>query len=154
VIHLSVITMPALEIVGVVLGAISLLICIVQGHESAMGTLWAFRHWRVVLGRMRRGLMILMVSYNLTIRTLYAPFTSRAELEEMMEDTQSDLWRDSRILDGLRSQLGLAVTAYELLVLEIDRLINKLKELLHMKKLSTVSILMSSILATLPIFRT
>jgi hypothetical protein len=85
--------MSGLEAAGVALGAISVLIGLIEGQETALDKLWAFGHWKVVLGRTRRGLRILTASYELSISTLYAPLTTRTELDTMMADSQCALWR-------------------------------------------------------------
>ncbi|EER25963.1 hypothetical protein D8B26_008293 [Coccidioides posadasii str. Silveira] len=94
------------EIAGLVLGSIPLVISALENYENLLDPTKAFLKYRGQLSRATRELVNQYTSYEQSMQILLSPITDPQELLDMMENANSELWRDKEIEAALRKKLG------------------------------------------------
>jgi hypothetical protein len=108
------------EAVGLVLGAIPLIISALEHYEDFASPTISFIHWRRHLRRLIQELYTIQASYDQAIRLLLKPFADLADQIKMMEDPRSELWIEGDIADSLRDKLGLVYRPFTLTINEMS----------------------------------
>ncbi len=143
--------MSGIEVAGLVLGAIPLLVVALQHHEACEDKVTIFVYWRKYLARTRRTLLLLHVSYKMTLKTVLKPITDDVELEELLDKPESSLWRSRDIRDALRRGLHDAYEPFLSLTMEVNDIIIEVLNHLDLDRDAAVSILrLDPLLATTP----
>jgi hypothetical protein len=118
--------MSGIEVVGLMLGAIPLLISALEHYEECLDPTIAFFKWNSELKQARRRLFYAHTSYVLSIKALLAPITTDTELDEMMDDASSRLWTDGDLAKHLKRALGVSYRPYLMTVKEIEEVLKSL----------------------------
>jgi hypothetical protein len=71
---------------------------------------------------------------------MLTPITNDQELNEMMDDTESGLWKDADLADQLRQRLGKAYNPYLSTIKEIEGIMKTLAEKLDIAGAAKVSL--------------
>ncbi|KAK3937486.1 hypothetical protein QBC46DRAFT_460845 [Diplogelasinospora grovesii] len=100
--------MSGIEVVGLILGALPLVISAIEHYESNLDRAVAFFKWKDELEKAMRELNLLL------------DVASNSELEEMMSDAQSPLWKSGELADALQHKLGVAYKLYMHIVKEME----------------------------------
>ena len=90
------------ETAGLILGVFPLVISALEHYEDAIDPARAFVKWKGELSKVIRDLYMSLTTYNLTVRVLLRPIVSKQDLDEMMEDPKSNLWKDDALANELR----------------------------------------------------
>ncbi|KAJ3540646.1 hypothetical protein NM208_g1556 [Fusarium decemcellulare] len=98
------------EVAGIVLGTIPLIISALEHYDDMIEPLVAFVHWKGQLSGLTRRLRNCQVFYDMNIRLLLKQSVNDQDINNMIEDPRSNLWRDSALVDDLQFKLG---TAYQ-----------------------------------------
>ncbi|RDW59872.1 hypothetical protein BP6252_12959 [Coleophoma cylindrospora] len=151
--------MSGIEIVGLLLGAIPLVISALEHYEDALDPAIAFIKWgrelsvatqslwypvepRPVfartLTRSSRG-RFQNTSYTQSIQLLLRPITSDQELVDMMNDSDNVLWKSDDMAVALRDRLGDAYVAYMETIAEIQKITQSLAEKLNIDGAQQIS---------------
>ncbi|KAF2220081.1 hypothetical protein BDZ85DRAFT_303225 [Elsinoe ampelina] len=113
--------MSGLEVVGVVFGAIPLIISALEHYEAINDKRRTFRHFGQHLANAIVSLHAQYASFEYTIRLLLLPVTSNGQLDEMLHDASCRHWSDQGIEDGLRERLGNAYPQYRSTMVNIQQ---------------------------------
>lgn len=122
-----------LEVAGVVLGAIPLVIAALENYENFLDPLKAFVRYHGELSRATRQLVNYYTSFEQSIQILLTPIADPQELQDMMENTASELWKDKEIEEALQKRLGTSYHAYIRTVREIEGAITSIAEHLNIE---------------------
>jgi hypothetical protein len=101
-----------IEVAGLMLGAIPLIISALEDYESFLDPTKAFFRYRGELSRATRQLVNCYTSYEQSIQILLTPIIDPQVLHDMMESTDSEVWKDEEIAEALQNRLGLSYRAY------------------------------------------
>ncbi|KAF5005061.1 hypothetical protein FDECE_8477 [Fusarium decemcellulare] len=144
------------EIAGLVLGAIPLLISALEHYEDVVEPAVAFLHWRGQLSTMTRRLQMGHTAYDQNMRLLLKYAANDQDIEYMIEDPQSPLWKEPSLVDELQSRLGRAYAPSITTIQEIADIMIYIAAYLNIDGSSTVTYqgLGAIILANPPISQT
>ncbi|ERF72611.1 hypothetical protein EPUS_08747 [Endocarpon pusillum Z07020] len=120
-----------IEVAGVVLAAIPLVISALETYENLLDPTKAFFKYGAELSRATRQLVNYYTSYEQSIRILLTPIADPQELHDMMENTDSELWKDNEIEQALQDRLGTSYRAYIRTVREIESTMTSIAEHLN-----------------------
>ncbi|KAK6541414.1 hypothetical protein TWF694_007226 [Orbilia ellipsospora] len=104
--------MSGIEIAGLLLGAIPLVISALEHYEDIIGPTKAFFKYKGELDRAIRDLRNQHALFEQSIELLLAPVTDGQQLNEMIDNTNSGLWKDPDIEGRLKENLGRAYQPY------------------------------------------
>jgi hypothetical protein len=107
-------------------------------YEDGLGPAKAFWKWGDQLSQVTRELWYQHTSYELTTRVLLSPITTDAELDEMMSDSRSRLWKSGSMGSQLQRKLGPAYKAYLYTMTEMEEIMKNIAENLDIDKAATV----------------
>lgn len=124
--------MAGIEVVGLVLGAIPLVISALEHYDDLLAPTKAFMRSKHHLTRLTRELYIIRASYDQAIRLLLKPCADLREQMNMMDDPQDKLWTEGDIADALRDRLGPVYDALLLVVAEVSEILVKIVMCLNM----------------------
>lgn len=96
------------EIAGLVLGAIPLLISALEHYEDVVEPAVAFWQWKGQLSNITRHLYMGHTAYEQNVRILLSQTVDDEDLNTMINDPGSDLWKTNELTNGLQSRLGSA----------------------------------------------
>jgi len=113
------VAMSGIEVAGLVLGSLPLIISALEHYESSLDRALAFFKWKGELDKAMRELWIQHSSYEMTLRSLLVGVVEDGDLEEMLVQPHSPLWKRPEVTDGLQYKLGAAYRVYEYTVLEM-----------------------------------
>jgi hypothetical protein len=122
-----------IEVAGLVLGAIPLVISALENVENFLNPTKAFVRYRGELSRATRQLVNYYTSYEQSIQILLTPIADPQELHNMMENTDSELWKDKEIEEALQIRLGTSYRAYIRTVREIEGAMMSIAEHLNIE---------------------
>lgn len=111
------------ETAGLVLASLPILISALENYEDIVGPTKQFFRWKKYKRKLVQELYTLRASFDQAILVLLKPIAEPEELNAMMEDLGSDLWRTGSIADDLRNTLG---SAYDPLILTIREIAEEL----------------------------
>lgn len=114
--------MSGIEIAGLVLAAILLLVASLEHYELVSGPFKVFLNFKDELSGAIRQLQTQHVLFEQAIYLLLRPITMDDELNEMMRDTSSMLWRDWAIGQELEPSLRKVYSAYMKTITHIQNL--------------------------------
>jgi hypothetical protein len=115
--------MSGVEVAGLLLGVIPLVISALEHYEDFIGPSVAFVKYHGNLGRAVRELRNQHALFEQTILILLAPITKPEERSDMIDNSDSELWKDAGIEQALREALGGAYPAYMSVFHDIQRII-------------------------------
>ena len=125
--------MSGIEIAGLVLGAIPLVISALEHYENIIGPAKAFYKYGNELSQLTQGLATQYASFEQSMLILLTPITNDAELNEMIDNTNSALWKDPDIDQALRGKLGKAYGAYTRKAQDVQRIMISIAKSLSIK---------------------
>jgi hypothetical protein len=132
--------MSGIEVAGLLLGVIPLVISALEHYEGTLEPTIAFFKWNSELSAAVRKLWMQHTLYEQSIRLMLTPITNDQELNEMMDDTESGLWKDADLADQLRQRLGKAYNPYLSTIKEIEGIMKTLAEKLDIAGAAKVSL--------------
>lgn len=138
--------MSGIEITGLLLGSLPLLISAIEHYNDGLAPAKAFWKWGDQLSHFTRELWYQHTSYELTVRVLLSPITTDAELDEMMSDPESKLWKSGRMGAQLHEKLGPAYKAYLYTIKEIEEILKSIANNLDIDRDANVFLHPSDIL--------
>lgn len=109
------------EIVGLVLGAIPLLISALEHYEDFVEPTVAFFKWRGQLSKITRRLLMGHTDYELNVRLLLKQVVKDEDLAKMIDDPQNDKWKSDWLVEDLSEKLG---TAYQPTISTIQEIVD------------------------------
>lgn len=109
-----------IEVAGLVLGAIPLVLSALENYENFLDPTKSFFKYQGELSRATRQLANCYTSYEQSIQILLTPIADPQELQDMMENTGSELWKDNEIDEALQKRLGTSYRACIRTVREIE----------------------------------
>ncbi|OCL12164.1 hypothetical protein AOQ84DRAFT_285759 [Glonium stellatum] len=112
--------MAGVEAAGFILAAIPLVISALEHYETGLGKVKAFWKWEDELSDAIRKLWYHYTSYELTIRVLLTTIATTTQLEEMVANPNSELWKNSEMEEKFQVRLGSAYKAYTYTMTEIE----------------------------------
>ena len=104
--------MSGIEVAGLVLGALPLLIAAVEAYQSSLDPLTAFFKWKDELEKAMRELWVQHSYFELTLRSLLQQVAGPAEVDAMISDFNSSLWKSPELANRLKSKLQTAYKVY------------------------------------------
>ncbi|CAJ2511366.1 Uu.00g069910.m01.CDS01 [Anthostomella pinea] len=118
--------MSGLEVAGLVLGALPLVITALEHYESSIDHAKAFYKYEYELERTMSELWMEHLNYDMTLKTLLMGITSPLELEEMMNQPDSPLWKSNELAAELQDKLGVAYNAYLHIIKQMEKQVKDL----------------------------
>ena len=112
-----------MEAVGLVLGAIPLLISALEHYEDFKEPTITFFHWKRTLKKLIQELCMIRASYDQAIRLLLKPIADVSDLNTMMDDPTCELWTDGDIADELRGRLGTVYEPFKIAIGEVAEIL-------------------------------
>ncbi|PSN59642.1 hypothetical protein BS50DRAFT_537095 [Corynespora cassiicola Philippines] len=112
--------MSGIEIVGVVLGAIPLIIAALENYESASDRVADFIKWRGQLSALIQSLWMHQTSYHMSLRYILEPILNPEEIEAMILNSGHGMWENKDVALALQGRLGFAYQVYMKTVSDID----------------------------------
>ncbi|KAK6331780.1 hypothetical protein TWF718_002321 [Orbilia javanica] len=104
--------MSGIEIAGLVLGAIPLVISALEHYEDIIGPTKAFFKFQGELDHAIRELRVQYTLFEQSMEVLLRPITTDHQLNDMIDNSNSNLWQDPDIEEELRKNLGRAYPSY------------------------------------------
>ncbi|CAI0644042.1 unnamed protein product [Colletotrichum noveboracense] len=96
------------EAVGIVLGAVPLLISALEHYQDIIGPVVRFKNWRGELGTIILRLVTERASYDQNLRIMLLRAVGSDDLEQMIADPQSQTWRSEGFAEDMKIELGRA----------------------------------------------
>ena len=97
-----------------------LVIAALENYENFLDPTKAFVRYRGELSRATQQLDNYYTSYEQSIQILLAPIADPQKLHDMMENTDSELWKEKEIEEALQRRLGSSYRAYIRTVRDIE----------------------------------
>ncbi|KAF2220092.1 hypothetical protein BDZ85DRAFT_31732 [Elsinoe ampelina] len=116
--------MSGIEVAGLVLAAIPLLIPALEHYDEVVDSTTAFFRFQGELGRIIRRLRNLLDSFEQSLEVLLRPITEASERQDMLDNTQSQLWQDAEIAQSLKDHLEGRYAPYMLTIRDIERIVS------------------------------
>ena len=150
--------MSGVEVAGLVLGCLPLIIqgalgrsgsgsCHptnkrtigIESYNEGLDPIKSFARWRSELPQFIRKLRNQHVHYAQTIRILFEPITTEAELAEMMASPGSaELWKGKAMVEKLQERLQDSYQAYQGTIVDIERITKKIASKLDLDRATEV----------------
>ena len=130
--------MSGIEIAGLVLGAISLLISAIEHYNNGLEPIKVFWMWQGKLSETRSSLLQQYTSYTMTLQLLLKDITDNEELDNIISNPGSDLWKNLDIEERIRAKLVVAYTSYLDIIREIKGIILVLSKHLDLDRATIV----------------
>ena len=122
-----------IEVAGLLLGALPIVISALENYENLLDPTKAFFKYGGEIAQATRQLVNYYTSYEQSIQILLTPIADPQELHDMMENTDSELWKDKEIEEALQTRLGTSYRAYLRTVREIEGAIMSIAEHLNIE---------------------
>jgi hypothetical protein len=114
------------ETASLVLAVVPLIIYALDNYENAIGPTKAFIKWKGNIAKAKHELYVLYAAYDQILRVLLRPVISKDDLQIMIEDMNSENWKQGKISEDLRCYLG---ASYLAVTMEIEQIAKDLLEI-------------------------
>ena len=136
--------MSGVEIAGLVLGAVPLLISACEHYVEGIDTMKKWWRFEREISNTKRTLIAEQVVLQGTCERLLDGLVSASKLEHLLENAGSEEWKDKDLEKKLKHRLGKAYASFLACLLEMERLVGALSEMLEVSSKAEVRFFMGS----------
>lgn len=139
--------MSGIEAIGLVLGVLPLFISALEHYEKGLGPIKSMFSYRTQLARYRCKLMVEYATYNQTVEYLLISITDDEQLEEMVSQGVSEIWKHPALATRLQDRLGSVYEAYRITLMDMRSVIEELATMLDIERKGPVCVRLPPLLS-------